>query len=83
MNKIKKSWVSYKKLGTNTRFIIRVTLIVFTTLLLSVVYLYNASHLSNHYELLLITDDLIECAKTTSGIGFMGMLIVGAMESNT
>ncbi len=80
MNIIKKAWTDYLKLGTYTRLVTRITLILFFTLCLSVIYTYNATHSSNHYELLLLCDVLLENAKSVSGIGFLGIVITGLIE---
>ncbi len=82
MAKIKKAYEDYLSLGSNTRFIIRITVILFYTLFFTSVYTLTATHAENHYELLLLTDELIEAAKSVGGIGFIGMLIVGITEGN-
>ena len=83
MNEIKKAWDDYLKLGTNTRLIIRITLILFFSLCFAVIYTYNATHSSNHYELLLLCDMLFESTKSVSGIGFLGIVITGLVEKTT
>ena len=83
MNEIKRAWDDYLKLGTNTRFIIRTTLILFFSLCFAVVYTYNSTHSSSHYELLLLCDTLFECTKSVSGIGFLGIVITGLIEKPT
>lgn len=80
MTKLKKAYEGYRSLGSNTRLIIRITLILFFTLILASAYTLTATHAENHYELLLLTDGLVESAKSVSGIGFIGMLIVGVAE---
>ena len=80
MTKIKKAWADYLKLGTYTRLVTRITLILFFTLCLSVIYTYNATHSNNHYELLLLCDILLENAKGVAGIGFLGIVFTGLAE---
>lgn len=83
MTKFKKAYECYRSLGSNTRLIIRITMILFFTLIFASAYTLTATHSENHYELLLLTDSLIEGAKSVSGIGFIGMLIVGVTEGNS
>lgn len=80
MIKIKKAYADYLSLGSNTRLIIRLTLILFYSLFFACIYSLTATHSENHYELLLLSDSLLEAAKSVCGIGFIGMLIVGVAE---
>ncbi len=83
MNTIKKAWYDYRTLGTNTRFFIRIILILFFCIYFTGIYAYNATHLSNHYNLLLLCDILLEWTKSIPGIGFLGILIIGIAENKT
>ncbi len=80
MTKIKKAWESYLQLGTNTRLVIRITLVMFFSIWLTAIYALTASYADNYYELLLLADDLIECAKSISGTGFLCVIITGIAE---
>ncbi len=80
MTIVKKACEVYRKLGSNTRLIIRITIILFYTLLFTAVYTLTATHSKIHYELLLLTDPLIECAKSVCGIGFLGIVVSGIAE---
>lgn len=83
MNKVKQAWKSYLELGANTRLVIRIILTLFFTLIFTAVYLYNASHLQNHYELILLADELIECAQSLTGTGFICVIFTGLTEYHT
>ncbi len=76
----KKTCESYRQFGANTRLIIRITILLFSALVLTSIYALNATHSESYFELLILSDELLQCAKNVSGIGFWGMLIVGATE---
>ncbi len=80
MNKIKSACESYRQFGSNTRLITRITTILFFSLILTSVYAILATHSESYYDLLILSDELIECAKNVCGIGFIGMLIVAVTE---
>ena len=82
MTKLKKAYESYRELGTYTRLFIRITLILFFSLTLAFIYTITATHSENHYELLLLSDELLQCAKSVPGIGFLGIVIIGSTEKN-
>lgn len=83
MINLKKACEGYRSLGTNTRLIIRITLILILSLLTATMYALTATHAENHYELLLLTDELIQCAKSIAGIGTLGIIIVGITEEKS
>ena len=60
----------YKTLSTNTKHIIRITLITTLTLVVFSVIAYT----SNNFELIKICDDILEAAKSVMFIGFIGAL---------
>lgn len=80
MTKIKKAYESYRELGSYTRLFIKITLILFFSLLLAFVYTATATHSENYYELLLLSDELFQCIKSVLGIGLLGTLIIGLTE---
>lgn len=83
MNKAKQAWNSYLELGANTRLVIRIILTLFFTLVFTAVYLYNASYLQNHYEMIILADELIEYAQGLTGTGFLCVILTGLTESRT
>ncbi len=70
----------YKTLGSNTKLMIRITFITVICLLLAAIYAYTATHTPFHFELLKISDDLLECTKSVAVIGFTGTLILNGLE---
>ena len=78
--KIKNIKCFYKTLGSNTKLMIRTTLITVTTLILTAIYAYTATHTPMHYELLKISDDLLECTKSVATTGFIWILILSYLE---
>ena len=80
LEKIENMKKTYRTLGSNTRFMIRISFISVIVLLLSAIYAYTATHSENHYELLKIADDLLECSKSVAITGFAGVLVVSYME---
>ncbi len=80
INKIKNVKTFYRSLGSNTKLIIRITLICVITLILMSVYAYTATHSPFHYELLLICDDLLEVTKSVAVVGLLGTLMFSYLE---
>lgn len=80
LTKFKNIRAFYRTWGTNTRLVIRITLITVVCTLLASVYAYTATFSPNHFDLLRISDDLLEMAKSVAGIGFIGTLVVGYGE---
>ena len=78
LNDIKKF---YKTLGSNTRLMIRISVISVTVLIIMAIYSYTATYNENYYELLKIADDLLECTKSVAVTGFMGVLMCSYLEN--
>lgn len=70
----------YKELGSNTRFMVRVTLITIFTLLGVAIYTYTATSHPLYYEFLSICDELLSTARSVAVVGFAGVLGVYALE---
>lgn len=73
----------YRTLGSNTRLMIRITLISVICLTLTAIYAYTATDNPSHYELLRISDDLLEVTKSVAIIGLVGTLGFGYVEKET
>ena len=72
----------YRTLGTNTRLAVRISFITVTCTLLTAIYAYTATDNPHYYNLLSISDDLLELTRTFAFIGFTGTLVVGYAEGN-
>lgn len=70
----------YRTLGSNTRLMIRITFISVICLTLTAIYAYTATDNPFHYELLRISDDLLEVTKSVAVIGLLGTLIFSYLE---
>ena len=70
----------YQKLGSNTKLVIRITLICVITLLSLAIYTYTASDNPLYYEFLTICDELLNVTKSIAIIGFIGTLAFGYIE---
>ncbi len=70
----------YNKLNTNTKLILRITMITFFCSIIGAMYSHTATHMDNYYRLLIISEDLLNVAKSTIGIGFIGTLTAGIIE---
>ncbi len=82
MNKrIKTLNTFYKQLGTKTQLIIKVSLILYLSLLFIVLFSYFAAGLPQQYELLLLSDDLISASKTIAFIGLLGTIFFHNIEN--
>lgn len=72
--------IFYKCLGSNTRFMIRVTLITILTLLCTAIYTYTATSHPLYYEFLSMCDELLSTARSVAAVGFLGVPGVYALE---
>ncbi len=79
MNKLKNTYKSYKEIGKYTCLFAKTTIISVICLIIAFIYCENATH----YELLLISDDLLALSKSLIGVGFLGIMIIGTIETNS
>ena len=70
----------YNKMSTKTRLILRISMITFFCAILGAMYSHTASHMENYYRLLIVSEELLNVAKSTMGIGFIGTLTAGVIE---
>jgi hypothetical protein len=70
----------YNKLKTNTRLIIRISMITFFCAIFGAMYSHTAIHMENYYALLILSEDLLSVAKSTIGVGFISTLVAGSLE---
>ena len=70
----------YKQLGGKTQLIIKVSLIIYISLLIVVLLSHFATGLPQKYELLLISEDLINASKSIAIIGLLGAIIFHNIE---
>ncbi len=70
----------YKTLGSNTRLVIKTTLILFTTFFFLGSFANYADFIPFHYELLLISDELLATARAFLSIGLIGAFIFNHLE---
>ena len=78
--KIKNLNSFYKKLGNKTQLIIKTSLILYLSLLSVVLLSHFAIGLPQQYELLLLSDDLINASKSIAFIGLLGTIIFHNIE---
>ena len=69
-----------RTLGRNTLQMILITLISEICLTLTAIYAYTATDNPSHYELLRISDDLLEVTKSVAVVGLVGTLGFGYVE---
>lgn len=55
-------------------------MITFFCSLVAAMYSHTATHMENYYRLLIVSEDLLNVAKSTMGIGFLGTLTAGIIE---
>ena len=70
----------YKQLGGKTQLIIKISLILYLSLLFVVLLSHFAIGLPQQYNLLLLSDDLINASKSIAIIGLLGTLIFHNIE---
>lgn len=70
----------YKTLGSNTRLVIRITIITVICTILAAIYAYTATHSPNYFNLLRISDDLLELTRSFALLGFATTLVVDYKE---
>ncbi len=80
---IKKACDDYTKLGSNTRLIIRITTICVITLCILFIYCEKALNNPYYYELISLSEQLIPCARSFIGVGFLGIVTIGTIEKNS
>lgn len=80
INEIKNIREFYRTLGSNTRLVIRISIITISCTLLAAIYAYTATHSPNYFNLLRISDDLLELTRALAFLGFACTLIVGYAE---
>lgn len=78
--KIKNLNVFYKQLGSKTQFIIKTTLILHFSLLSVILTAHFGAGLPNQYDLLLISEDLIEVSRSVVFLGFLTTLLFNGIE---
>jgi hypothetical protein len=78
--KIKSINIFYKQLGVKTQLIIKISLIIYISLLIVVLLSHFAIGLPQKYELLLISEDLINASKSIAIIGLLGTIIFHNIE---
>lgn len=71
----------YKKLGSNTKFIIRITSIAYICLVIAAIGANYAVGTDIHYELLSEIDGILSAAKSVIFIGFFGAVVFHKIES--
>lgn len=78
--KIKSLNTFYKQLGSKTQLIIKTSLILYLSLLFVVLLSHFAIGLPQQYDLLLLSDDLINASKSIAFIGLLGAIIFHNIE---
>lgn len=79
-NEFKKAKQIYSDLGGKTRLIIKISLISAISLILTAVYTHTATENPHYYELLKLSDALLEMAKTVTVTGFLATVISAYCE---
>ena len=78
--KIKSLNTLYKQLGGKTKLIIKASIILYSSLLSIVLFSHFAIGLPQQYDLLLLSDDLINASKSIAFIGLLGTIIFHNIE---
>lgn len=71
----------YKTLGSNTKLVIRISLITFFWLIIFAIAANYAVESRIHYELLLEIDGILSAAKSIIFIGLFGALFLHKLEN--
>lgn len=82
IQEIKNIRLFYKGLGSNTRLVIRVTLITVFTLLCTAIFTYSSTDHPLYYEFLSTCDELLNVTKSVAAVGFVGALGINCLEAN-
>ncbi len=79
-SKIKETNKLYRNLGSNTRFFIRISLILLFSLIICAIIAHLSPRIYENYDLLFLPDQLLESAKSVLGIGGIGSCILLGTE---
>ena len=70
----------YRNLHGGTKLIFRICMITFVVTVISAIYTHTLTHMNNYYNLLILSEDLLNVARSVIGIGALGVLISEILE---